>query len=81
MRVRQTRSPSFKISSSSQGKSDLDVPILTPGWQQSLAHQKALSDTSDNSVGDIADAGVLDDDDYAEGKVDIDVEAKSNPDE
>lgn len=81
MRARQTRSPSSKISSSSQGKSDSDVPILKPGRRRSLARQKALSDTSDNSVGDTADAGVLGDDDYADGDVDMDAEAKSNPDE
>ena len=81
IRAKQTKSLSSKISSSSQGKSNSDVLILKPGRWQSLARQKVLSDTSDSSVSDTADASVLGDDNYADSDVDMNAEAKSNPDE
>lgn len=57
------------------------MPILKPVWQQSLACQKALLDISDNLVSDIADVGFLGDNNYANGNIHKDTEAKSNPDE
>ena len=81
MRAKQIRSPSSKISFFFHGKSDLDVPILTLGWQWRLAHKKILSDIFDNSVGGTADAGLLDDNNYVDSNINRNAEAKSNLDE
>lgn len=56
------------------------MPIFKPVRRRSVACQKALSDTSNNLVGDTANAGLLGYDDYADGNIDMDVKAKSNPD-
>lgn len=46
-----------------------------------MACQKAFLNTFDNSVSDIADAGLLSDDNYIDDNVDMDTKAKSNLDE
>lgn len=46
-----------------------------------MARYKVFSDTSDNSISDIADADLLSDDNYADSNIDIDAKAKSNSDE
>ena len=48
------------------------------GHRRSLTRQKAFSDTSENSVGDTANTGLIGDNNYADGNIDIDAKAKSN---
>lgn len=54
--------------------------ILKLGQQWSLVCQKTLPDISNNLVGNTADADLLDDNNYADGNIDKDAKAKSNPD-
>lgn len=57
------------------------MPILTPSQWQSLARQKTFSNTFNNSIGDTTDAGLLSDNNYTNGNIDMDAKAKSNLDE
>ena len=69
------------MTSSSQGESDLEVPILTLNQRQSLACQKIFSNTSNNLLDDNAKSGLLDDNNAVDGNVDINTKVKSNPDD
>ena len=69
------------MTSSSQGESDSDVPMLTLNQRRSLARRKTFSDTSDDLLDDNAESGSLGDDNAVDGDVDMDTEAKSNPDD
>lgn len=57
------------------------MPILMPNQKQNLAHQKTFLNTSKNSVGNNADAGLLDNNNCANSNVYINVEEKFNFDE
>lgn len=54
------------------------MPILTLSQQQSVTHQKVLSNTSDNLISGIANTSLLGDNNYTDKDSDLDAKAMSN---
>lgn len=56
------------------------MPILTLNQRRSLACWKTFLDTSNNLLGDNAESDLLSDNNAIDSNVNMDIEAKSNPD-